>query len=385
MFKAISSGCTEGFIRRANTFLNSGNTNAALLCLDRQFEHTPDFINMDIYEMACALKLFLRYAEMLQDLAFSVNPRVESHIWTLFGYRAHGHGTFWIPAGTLLYAQVSGRASSKMSKAGLILSGDDLLTAFQQCFKSRLLDRVTIENDKCRVAPALNPCLHHVVYGDCHLSICNGVHVFPDKDWFNTWTRVHFLQIQIYHTIIHLQFRSEMKSQQRLGLHFHESHDNSKLIFVRRERYWIGKLQQVLNAADFRFGSYSNMDEQTIAEARKPLNVVIDWVRQVAVSLEHDWPPQLSFLSHAMLTANIAFTFDRNEASVYLYRSNFIHSNDCPVQYFRRPHGENCLQEFLVAVHEKGPSSIVNGILFIRSVTALCIIIQYSILNLNAI
>lgn len=78
------------------------------------------------------------------------------------------------------------------------------------------------------------------------------------------------------------------------------------MIFFGGERYWIGKLQQVLNASDFRFGSYPSMDDQTIVSARKPLDVVIDWVCRV-VSLKHDWSP-------------------------------------------------------------KGPSSIVNGILFIRSV-----------------
>jgi hypothetical protein len=152
-----------------------------------------------------------------------------------------------------------------------------------------------------------------------------------------------------------------------------------------RERFWIGKLQQVLNAADFRFESYSNLDDQTIADARKSLNIVIDWVRQVAVLLEHDWHPQLSFLTHAMVTANIAFTFDRNEASVYLHRSKFIHSDECPKQYFRRPHGENCLQEFLIAVHEKlekALQALWMGIFFIWSVTELCIIIQF--LNLNS-
>ena len=152
-------------------------------------------------------------------------------------------------------------------------------------------------------------------------------------------------------------------------------------------RYWIGKLQQVLNATDFRFGSYSNLDDQTIADAR---NVVIDWVRQLAVSLEHDCVrqvavsfehdcrPQLSFLTHAMVTANIAFTFDRNEASAYLYRSMFIHSVECPERYFQRLHhdGEHCLQKLFVALHGNGPLSIVNGIFFIRSVTELCIIFQ---------
>jgi hypothetical protein len=224
MYKAISSGSKEGFIRRANTFLNSDNEKAALLCLDRQFEHTPDFTNMDISEMDCALQLFLRYTEMLQHLAFSVDPCTESDIWTQFGYRPHEHGTFWIPVGTLLYPQVSGRESDNKNEVGLILSRQDLLAAFQKCLKDRLLDRVTMQNDKCRVAPALNPCLDHVVYGACNSSSCNGVDIFPDKDWFNTWTRVHLLQIQIYHTIIHLQFSSEMKSQQRLGLHFHKSH-----------------------------------------------------------------------------------------------------------------------------------------------------------------
>ena len=67
-----------------------------------------------------------------------------------------------------------------------------------------------------------------------------------------------------------------------------------------------------------------------------------------------------------MITADIAFTFDRNEASIYLYRSEFINSDDCPDQYLRHPYGENSLQEFLLALHDKGPSSILNGILFIR-------------------
>ena len=181
---------------------------------------------MDIFEMACILQLFLRYTEMLQDLAFSVDPCAESHIWTLFGYRPYEHGTFWIPVGSLLYAssQVSLKASDNTSELGLILSGQDLLAEFQECVKRRLLDRVTRENDKCCTAPALNPCLDHVVYRNCDLnpSNCNGVHIFPDKNWFDTWTRVHLLQILIYHTIIHLQFRSEMKSQQRFGLHFQE-------------------------------------------------------------------------------------------------------------------------------------------------------------------
>ena len=221
MFKALSSGCGEGFIRRANTFLNSGNTNAALLCLDRQFEHTPDLTNMDISEMAYILQPFFRYTEILRDFAFSVDPCIESHIWTLFGYRPHDHhGTFCIPVGTLLYAEASRRAGDNTSEAGPILSEQELRTAFQECLKSRLLNRVTMENDKCHVAPALDPCLDHVAHGVCNLSNCNRAHIFPDKNWFNAWTRVHLLQIQIYHTIIHLQFGSEIMSQQRSGLHF---------------------------------------------------------------------------------------------------------------------------------------------------------------------
>ena len=220
MFKEISSGCRENLIRRANIFLNSGNTHAALLCLDRQFEDTPDFTDMSIFEMACVLELFLRYVEMLQDLAFSADPCTESRVWTLFGYRLHEQGTFWVPAGTLLYEQVSRETSDSMSEAGLVLSRQDLLKMFQKCLRSRLLARVAMENDKCHAAPALVPCLDHVVYGDCNGLICNRVHIFPDKNWFNTWTRVHLLQIQIYHTIINLQYKSEMRAQQKLELLF---------------------------------------------------------------------------------------------------------------------------------------------------------------------
>ena len=170
--------------------------------------------------MARTLQLFLHYVEILQDLAFSVDPCTES-ICTLFGYHPHEQDTFYIPAGTLLYAQVRRESRSTTSEAGHILSKENLLTVFQKCLKDRLLAQVTVENDKCRMAPALVPCLRHVVYGDCDRSIsgCKGAHIFPDKEWFSSWTRVHFLQILIYHTIIHLQFKSEMRAQQRLELH----------------------------------------------------------------------------------------------------------------------------------------------------------------------
>lgn len=175
--------------------------------------------------MACALQLFLRYTEMLRDLAFVVDPCTESHVWALFGYRPHNRGTFWIPAGTLLYAQFPGVASGSTSEAGLVLSKQDLLTVFKKCLQSRLLSRVATENDRCRAAPALNPCLDYVVHGSCDFPMCNRAHIIPDKDWFNTWTTVHLLQILIYNTVIH-RFESEMKApaaQQRLVLHFHES------------------------------------------------------------------------------------------------------------------------------------------------------------------
>jgi hypothetical protein len=219
MFKAISSGCKEDLIQRANIFLDSSNKDAALLCLDRQFEHTLDFTNMDISEMASVLQLFLRYAEMLQDLVFSVDPCTNPRIWTLFGYRPHElePSAFCIPPGTLLYAQATGVAHDSMSEEGLILSRQDLLVVFQQCLRYRLLNRVDVENDNCRVAPALTPCLEHVVYnGNCDGSLCNGHHIVPDKEWFSSWTRVHFLQILIYQTIIHLQVKSgRVKAQQR--------------------------------------------------------------------------------------------------------------------------------------------------------------------------
>jgi hypothetical protein len=74
----------------SSNVLDSSNKleDAALLCLDHQFKHTLDFASMDISEMASVSQLFLRSAEMLQDLAFSVDPCTDPRIWTLlFGYR----------------------------------------------------------------------------------------------------------------------------------------------------------------------------------------------------------------------------------------------------------------------------------------------------------
>ena len=124
------------------------------------------------------------------------------------------------------------------------------------------------------------------------------------------------------------------------------------------------KLYEALNPAHHHFGSTSNMlNSRAVVHHRLATNVLMNWVRSMSSSL--DFYPGYLFLSLAMQTADFAFTFDKKEASGYMYRSNFVVTH-CPRQFIRRDQGQNSLQELLMAYDLKGPSSLLMGVLFIR-------------------
>ena len=361
MFKIIRLNEFEKLSELASSFVRANNSNPALLCFDHYFTRTPSLVDMDIAAMESCLTQFFDYIYILHQVAFVVDPCTEPRVWKLLGVKWNElEEKFLIPPGTLLHHHAM-RSSTIISDSSIPikLTQNQFAEAFHSVIWERLLDRVTRENDMCRNAPALTVCLRQTVYGDCNATPCPRSHINPDSEWFQHWLSVHLLQILVYHGVWRIQFPAEMLSQQRWGfVDFLTSRTDKGF-----RRFWILKLHQVLNPVHFSLGSSANVFDNSI-KVRKGFGVAIEWVRAISYTLDF-WPSNYDFLTIALGVADIAFAFDRKEASVYMFRSKFA-LKTCPQEYLRRHDAQNSILELLVSFRNKERSSLLRGMLFIR-------------------
>ncbi|KAF8885252.1 hypothetical protein CPB84DRAFT_1788531 [Gymnopilus junonius] len=355
MFRTIFSREFNKLSHLADKFLVAGKLNAALLCLDYQFADTPEFTGLDMLQLLQILKQFWRYICILQDLAFQVDPTVEKGTWALIGIKQQDDD-FLVPPNSLIHRHIlrletHGNEVEESISSVRVLSGNELRACFHKCMQNRLQDRVARENDMCRRALGFikHPCLRHLTKYDCDPLTCRRSHRLPDVSWFRHLVDLHLLQILIYSTIWRIESPREANSQQR---------------------FWIGRLYDVLNPPHYSLGSPCLVPEDDF-DIRKALTTLLDWIRKITSDLDC-WRP--SFLTLVMQTADLAFTFDKKQASVYMYRSNFIASPmNVPGRYLRGETRQNTLHELLVSFNGRGSSSLLMGILFIRHIMELSI------------
>jgi len=223
MFHAILDGPRTRLPELADSFLKRGNQHAALHCYDHYFENLPTLLGEDIEKIAFYLRQFSDYVHMLRDFVFLNEPAHNPRTCKLFGIRdGEEKGTIVLLKPNILYLSSSSsylpEKSSIDSKGNLMLSQGQFLTALQLCLRTRLLDRVTRENDTCRKLQVLHktPCVYHVIFKTCNSSPCDFSHISPDSVWFQHWVKAHLLQIDIYNSISGIQYSREFRSQQRL-------------------------------------------------------------------------------------------------------------------------------------------------------------------------
>jgi len=342
-----------------NSFLKRGNVSAAVLCLDHYFNQVPQLLDEDIAKISWDLRQFFDYVHILHDLASLAEPIKDPRVQKLFGIQAGEDGRVILPPHNPLLAFVR---TEVLLDGRAFLDSKKFLKAFRACLHLRLLDRVTRENDNCRKSPALHrlPCLKHILYQNCELSPCDRLHILPTMIWFHDWIGAHLLQIVIYDSISSLQFSKEMRAQRRSVV----TASGVGGILTEIIRFWLIKLYEALNPSHHVLGSTSNMMNSVVTTFPDALPAVIDWVRALSFPLEFE--PD-DFLTLAMQTADFAFSFDKKAAETYMYRANFV-TTPCPPQFLREPHGHNTLHEMLRSMNHKGPTCLVEGVLFIRYV-----------------
>ena len=356
MFRSIVDDHHERLAELATSFTKRGNFDAALLCFDHYFNQVPQLAERDIGKIAHDLAQFANYVGALRDLTFHEDPIDNMRCRKLFGIQpGEKDGTTVLLPCSLFYNHAGAALEDNN-----VLPNESFRQVYQNCLKDRLLDRVTRENDACRKAPALHTplCLAHVLRGTCEMSPCERLHISPDMIWFKNWISAILLQILIYHSVSGIQYPSQLRSEMRSVFA-----TCRPARWLNSFRFWLMKLYEALNPACHTFGPTSNMTlNSAITALPKAIGAVMDWVR--ALSSELDFHPIHQFLTLAMQTADLAFTFDRKQAEVYIYRSQFAVSR-CPSLYLR-PSGNNVIQEMLISLNQSGPSSLIMGILFIR-------------------
>ncbi|KAF9042114.1 hypothetical protein BJ165DRAFT_1529567 [Panaeolus papilionaceus] len=342
LYKSLYSRQVDSLFGMVDGLLARKDVQAALLILDFIFETPPEID--ELLEVAKRnLSYFSHYVKHLHDAAYFADPGQEKH-QKLFGVVQHNADTFSFRPGTLIAAFQAGNAEyaslATMKKV-------DLVAIFRQCMQQRLRQKVVDENIICRRAPVFDPCLRHVALGDCDPATtqCHRPHITTDEKWFQDWIRIHLLQIYIYNTVRRLELPDDA---------------------LRQQLFWLKKFHEAINPPHHAMGSLSCLTRDLVDAMRREFFTVLNWIREVTERL--DIHPDYRFLTTAMLSADLAFIFDRKEASTYIYRSRFVQPDIIDRKFLRWPTMENSLKELLVAFHGKGPDSLLMGVLFIRHV-----------------
>ncbi|TFK38653.1 hypothetical protein BDQ12DRAFT_630422 [Crucibulum laeve] len=335
MFRYIVSQRWSDLRGLGETFHETGNREAALLCFDHFFTQASSLESNNVNDFAMSLRIFLIYANILRDLAHHKNPCIESYIWKLCGFQKQTDGHFLIPMGTILFSVVAKQKHRRTDQKECIRVGyNQLRKMFTEAIGQRLLNRVIIVNDIYR-KNIRKP------------SSCSGTlptQVDTDPTFlYNIGVEVHLLQVLINQTTHQLQGRSEWESQRR---------------------YWIERLYDALNPFDCTLGTLSDFDPRVIPDVELGFRVVKKWIHEAVHGLDVHRDNALTCLSTIMLCASLAFVFDPKSAPIYLRQWSRRNASSLPPKYISE-HSIDVLAAVLGSLEGLKENSIINGIYFL--------------------
>ncbi|KAG6884796.1 hypothetical protein C0992_005765 [Termitomyces sp. T32_za158] len=128
----------------------------------------------------------------------------------------------------------------------------------------------------------------------------------------------------------------------------------------KEKRIYIGQLYESFNPPFFYLGTQSLLDPEAIPEFKRGIQVVKEWLREIAYSLYAF--PRPHFLTDMFRISNLALTFDPHDALRYLHNSPYLNPKFAVPPYLR-PRGEFMLGELLVSLDGSQEWSISAGFL----------------------
>lgn len=333
MFRTIMSDNRRELASLARVFLATKNLAAAVLCLNHHFKSFQDMSKMSIQELASYLELFLAYVDELWLFAFRTDPSTSSSASRLFGFRRVSSDEFFLPTDSFLYRQ---RSNYRQDNKVL---GSELLHILQSAICSYLRACVTEErNLYVKVPQIMYPCISFSVHGQCKREDRHREHPPLSIDWYNLRIRILLQQILI------IQKSQAIKAE-----------DN-----WNERRYWIIRFYETLHPPFHLLGNDTHLDADHIPEFQRGIQVVKDWVQQVAYTLDFQNP--LLFLTRLIGSAILGFTLDKSGAPRY-WRSARLFQFQPPPPFLRPPNNDCTLPELLMSLEDRYSFSINSGLL----------------------
>ncbi|KAJ7479971.1 hypothetical protein B0H11DRAFT_1725402, partial [Mycena galericulata] len=346
VFLDLANGKVSNPLFAGQLFTGSNNGALALFCLDHYFTNPPRTQALSTKALAEHLQIFLAYVKLLYHFAFNVDPCNSDVAEKLFGFRKEGENNYSIRQGAFIR-----RALSNTSGGNDLITGSDLRLILRQSLSGRLVERVRVENEMCRMTKAFEgPCLTFAIYnGHCNRVHCPQEHILSSPSQFNAQeynlrVRIHLQQILIYQSLYHTNIDQ----------------------FEFEQRSWISRLYAALNPPSYQLGSAHCLDFSLIPEAEAALQVVKEWIRSLIYALH--FTPEIHFLTHMVQLAHLAFQFDAPHAMTYLTRGPFMLDERKPLMYRRPPEGRYVVAEFLSVLEDQEQFGISAGVMFLRHI-----------------
>ncbi|TBU23105.1 hypothetical protein BD311DRAFT_674657 [Dichomitus squalens] len=304
MFTAITKHDVQQLLILAKKLSVSEATSpAAFICLDRVFSVPLNLQTATSSQVVHALQTFHQYACMLQKLCSVKNPCDDPTVRKVFALQAITEDSFLVPKGAILAAGCDDRLtpSAQETEQGVRVNRWELEKLIIHVLKLRLRKRVKEEDEMCYGLQLLQPCLPHAVFHQCNRTNCARIHIESkryDAAAYHTRIRIHILQILIYQTLHAVE-------------DFHEH--------ARHRRHWLRRLYDALYPPYYKLGSIHLLSSALIPEFTVGGHVIKSWVNEHLYSLS-------AYQSNAFITnfiqgLRLAFVFDANNASEYVYRT----------------------------------------------------------------
>jgi len=207
MFEAIATQRTNraSLPALAETFFETKNDPATLLCLDHFFSSPPRMRNLPPDKVEATLYHYLDYIHLLKNLRRDNSLAPGSARQRLFGFQVLGYNRYLVPEQSSLHKILANQSGSgERSTDGQRCSHDELCQSINHFISNRTFRRTKIQDETFRDAYKFSPCPQSLVQKECSPSKktepCTFQHVRPREltaDWYHARLRLILLQFRI--------------------------------------------------------------------------------------------------------------------------------------------------------------------------------------------
>lgn len=369
MFEHIVRGQTLELLQLGERLLSAHDDSAAaLLCLEHVFTKPVKILSAGASEAVSILRAFLVYCREMQRIGLELHPGQDDSLGRLFGFKAvdGAENIYELASGTFLHTYQCrrlGSATPSDTSRPFVLNDWELKSLLRTALWERLRQRVNDENFLCSKAPAIFPCPTLALFGTCYSNNCSRghqSHAVMNIEAYHLRVRLIFQQILIYQTIVSLEPRMTVATQQG---------------------FWLSSLYHTLYPPHPKLGVATSLNLASIPEAVKAIQIAKDWIRHLLYIISPWTYERKHFLTDTTELIALAFAFDRHGAQEYIPRAGFFSDpRQWPADLMRGRNKDRYILHDLYDSFKASESvSVAAGVVFLQSIVEKQLVMNLSV------